>query len=415
MENYFTDLYAKNIGFFEELKVSFNPTFNLIVGPNSSGKTSLLKCIALSLNPREASKIRYGDSSMVWVDSLLGSTKYRIGLGEGWVMDQGEYRNAKISSWKEPPSAPGIVSITASGLDRKDINVAPLLLGAYRRIEYVRIEGMKREPNISQQRQQYRNSSFTNLEGGTLPNVKQWMINRYFEIEKDWAKIYKDNWTWIMQNLRKICPTNIKLDFKEIKRDLEPVFTFNGSECYLEEISAGFQAILSLIFEIVEWIEGTNEENEAYIPDATGVVIIDELDVHLHPEWQLTIRSALRTVFPKLQFIVTTHSPHLIATVEPGELIILPGTREVDVRPTDQTYSGWNTDQILEDVMGVKSLENKLYATALNEALDQVEKRDINALKISIEKLQSIVHPSNTILEVLQIKLAQLELGDRND
>ena len=286
-------------------------------------------------------------------------------------------------------------------------------------IEYVRIEGMKREPNISQQRQQYRNSSFTNLEGGTLPNVKQWMINRYFEIEKDWAKIYKDNWTWIMQNLRKICPTNIKLDFKEIKRDLEPVFTFNGSECYLEEISAGFQAILSLIFEIVEWIEGTNEENEAYIPDATGVVIIDELDVHLHPEWQLTIRSALRTVFPKLQFIVTTHSPHLIATVEPGELIILPGTREVDVRPTDQTYSGWNTDQIkmqiLEDVMGVKSLENKLYATALNEALDQVEKRDINALKISIEKLQSIVHPSNTILEVLQIKLAQLELGDRND
>lgn len=65
--------------------------------------------------------------------------------------------------------------------------------------------------------------------------------------------------------------------------------------------------------------------------------------------------------------------------------------------------------------MGVKSLENKLYTTALNEALDQVEKRDINALKISIEKLQSIVHPSNTILEVLQIKLAQLELGDRND
>ena len=170
-----------------------------------------------------------------------------------------------------------------------------------------------------------------------------------------------------------------------------------------------------MIFEIVEWIEGTNEENEAYIPDATGIVIIDELDVHLHPEWQLTIRSALRTVFPKLQFIVTTHSPHLIATVEPGELIILPGTREVDVRPTDQTYSGWNTDQILEDVMGVKSLENKLYTTALNEALDQVEKRDINALKISIEKLQSIVHPSNTILEVLQIKLAQLELGDRND
>ncbi|MGR6008126.1 AAA family ATPase, partial [Bacillus cereus] len=46
--------------------------------------------------------------------------------------------------------------------------------------------------------------------------------------------------------------------------------------------------------------------------EAIGTVIIDELDVHLHPEWQLTISDSLRRMFPKLQFIITTHSPTLL-------------------------------------------------------------------------------------------------------
>ena len=195
------------------------------------------------------------------------------------------------------------------------------------------------------------------------------------------------------------------------------MFTFNGMlDCYLEEVSAGFQALLSLVFAIVEWIEGTNVEDNAYIPNATGTVIIDELDVHLHPEWQLTIRNSLRTVFPKLQFIATTHSPHLIASAQSGELIMLPKlSRYVSIEPTAQTYAGWSTDEILEDVMGVKSLENKSYSKILNEALDCVENGKIAQLDQAIEKLRAIVHPSNTILHVLQVKLAELKLENEYD
>lgn len=416
MESYFTDLYAKNIGFFEELKVSFHPSFNLIVGPNSSGKTSLLKCMALALSPLDSPKMRYRDPSMVWVDAVLGVEKYRIGLGKGWVARGTEYRSAQTHSYVKPPAEPGAASVTTADLNSQDIRIAPLFLGAYRRIEYRQISGMKRESVASQNRKKYRESGFASIEGGALPDIKQWMINRYFEMDKGWAKIYRDNWDWIMgENLAKICPSNARLAFKEIRQDLEPVFSFDRGECYLEELSAGFQAILSLIFAIVEWIEGTNEGEEAYIPNAGGTVIIDELDVHLHPEWQLTVRSALRTVFPGLQFIVTTHSPHLIASAEAGELIVLPGARQADVRPREQTYGGWNTDQILEEVMGVRSLENKLHTAALNEALDRVERRDAEGLRASIRQLRAIVHPSDTILEVLQIKLAQLELEGGDD
>ena len=194
------------------------------------------------------------------------------------------------------------------------------------------------------------------------------------------------------------------------------MFTLQNIDCYLEEVSAGFQSVLSLVFAIVEWIEGTNDEQYAYIPEATGTVIIDELDVHLHPEWQLTIRKSLATLFPNLQFIITTHSPHLITSAEAGELIVLPElSRRVCVAPTAQKYSGWNTDEVLEEIMGVSNLENKEYLILLNQAMDYVETRDIDALKEAIIKLKDIVHPSNTILHVLKVKLAQLELGDEND
>ena len=256
----------------------------------------------------------------------------------------------------------------------------------------------------------------SSIVGGALPDVKQWMINRYFEIDKDWAAVYRRNWNWVIEHLDNLCPTNCKLEFASIKRDLEPIFTLNGIECYLEEVSAGFQAALSLVFAIVEWIESTNEEDSAYIPEATGTVVIDELDVHLHPEWQLTIRKSLQNLFPNLQFIITTHSPHLISTAEAGELIILPELRrEIDVEPTKQKFSGWNTDEILEEIMGVTSLENKEYAILLNQAMDCVEKKDVIALQESIERLEKVVHPSNSILQIMKVKLAQLELREEHD
>lgn len=414
MAKYIESIYARNIGKYKQAKVLFNPRFNFLVGANGCGKTTLLKYIAIILNPNRANVFRYGDEATVWVDYNNEGEKIRIGLGEGWVEKGTNYRKAAVRVWKAARKDESVVATyTFNDLEKNHVEFAPLILGAYRRIQYQELEGMKKEALPVQKRQDYREKGLASLEGGYLPNVKQWMINRYFEIEKDWAYNYKRNWEWIVGNLNIISPYGNNFSFKEIKKDLEPIFILNGEECYLEELSAGFQAVLSLIFAIVEWIESINEEDNILVQQAEGTVFIDELDVHLHPEWQLMIRDMLDKVFPKLQFVFTTHSPHLIASAKAGEIIKLPsGEDTIEIQASDKSYSGWSTDEILEDVMEVKNLENKEYNIALKKTMEYIVNRDIENIEKSIEKLEQIVHPNNTIVNQMKIKLAELMLEE---
>ena len=145
MESYITHLHAQNTGVFEKLDIFFNKGFNFIVGPNGCGKTSILKCIALCLNPSDSKVFRYGDNAAVWFDAIHGDENYRVGLGEGWVSNIDAYRESRHQSWTQPPAQDGLVSISVHDLEQKDINISPLILGAYRRIEYRKIEGMHRE------------------------------------------------------------------------------------------------------------------------------------------------------------------------------------------------------------------------------------------------------------------------------
>lgn len=405
-------LHVENIGLFNKLDIEFNSGFNFISGPNASGKTSILRNISLALSHVSINQFRYRDGAEVWIefnDNL--DTVKRLGFGKDWMSNPDQYQGASLKSWNAPEKREGIESLSPHGLENNGISFAPLFISAFRKISYVKIQGMTQENTMVEQIKKYRNQSSTRLNGTDMPNVKQWLINRYFQIEKEWAINEKQNWIWLLENIEQLGPSDSNFNFIEIRRDLEPIFSIKGNQCYLEELSAGYQAILSIIFCIFDWVEGTNKGDEMLVKNAKGSVLIDELDAHLHPEWQLTIRDSFERIFPNLQFIITTHSPHLIATAKQNELLIIPEHNgELKLQPSLKTYSGWNTDQILEDLMGVRSLTNKTYSELIEKSLDFVEKNDIEALKASIDDLKKVSHSDDTIVSSFEIKLATLKL-----
>jgi predicted ATPase len=102
-----------------------------------------------------------------------------------------------------------------------------------------------------------------------------------------------------------------------------------GVTVAVEQLSDGFRSILSLTFELIRQLSLTFAELPIFDPDFThispaGVILIDEIDAHLHPEWQRQIGFWLTEHFPRMQFIVTTHSPLVCQAASRGSIWRLP-------------------------------------------------------------------------------------------
>jgi hypothetical protein len=104
----------------------------------------------------------------------------------------------------------------------------------------------------------------------------------------------------------------------------------NGCQIPVEDLSDGYRSILSMTFELIRQMARTYGQDKIFDPKdptkviAPGVVLIDEVDAHLHPTWQRKIGLWFRQHFPRLQFIVTTHSPLVCQAADVGTVYRLP-------------------------------------------------------------------------------------------
>ncbi|MGK7244616.1 AAA family ATPase [Buttiauxella agrestis] len=295
---------------------------------------------------------------------------------------------------------------------KDNLVLPPLVIGAQRKINYKSVSGVTREDDSQQSRKIYCDNALRFLYNNDSRDVKQWLINRYFIIDKAWAIEEKLNWEHLLRSLPAIGPFDSDFRYIDTERDLEPVFSIYGKKCFLEELSSGFQAVLYIIIAVFEWIEACLPVGERDVRKACGTVLIDELDNHLHPEWQFTVRQGLAKIFPEIQFIITTHSPHLLASAKENEIILLPSSypeEKYDFEPSDKAYSGWSTDLILTELMGVVSLDNKDYEILVKACYDNIKNNNLDKLKINYAHLESICHPGDEILIILKTRIAGME------
>ena len=119
----------------------------------------------------------------------------------------------------------------------------------------------------------------------------------------------------------------------------------------MDEMSDGYKNTLSMIGDIAYRMAVLNPTlGDQVLEKTPGVVLIDEIDLHLHPQWQQTILSDLHAIFPEIQFIVSSHAPAVINSV-PREQIRILDHGEIYM-PAAQTY-GRDANSILREVMNV--------------------------------------------------------------
>ncbi|MBI5562444.1 MAG: AAA family ATPase [Deltaproteobacteria bacterium] len=89
--------------------------------------------------------------------------------------------------------------------------------------------------------------------------------------------------------------------------------------------------------------------------ETPGIVLMDEVDMHLHPEWQQTVIAPLRNAFPQIQFIVTTHSPQVLSTVRKENIRLLSADGTVEELSDDAGTYGAESPRVLQEIFGVDS------------------------------------------------------------
>jgi predicted ATP-binding protein involved in virulence len=125
----------------------------------------------------------------------------------------------------------------------------------------------------------------------------------------------------------------------------------NGKQIYLDQLSSGEKTLLCLVANLAYRLALANPNSENPLINGTGIVIIDEIDLHLHPKWQQKVLPKLLSIFPKCQFIVSTHSPLVLANVS-KECVRFLKDKALQVSPYTK---GRDVNSITEDVFGVQT------------------------------------------------------------
>ena len=125
---------------------------------------------------------------------------------------------------------------------------------------------------------------------------------------------------------------------------MDIAYVENGTLQPIGILSAGYQSLLWMVMDLAFRLALLNPEMKDP-NEATGIVIIDEIDMHLHPRWQWNVVNAFRKTFPGVQLIIATHAPIIIASCKQANLILL---RELgEVRYLEDAYA-YSINDVLE-------------------------------------------------------------------
>lgn len=178
-------------------------------------------------------------------------------------------------------------------------------------------------------------------------------------------------------------------DLKVKRNPLRMIVKKGNKEIRVDQLSDGEKCTLALLGDLARRIAIANRGTDNPL-EGEGIVLIDEIELHMHPSWQRKILKVLRTIFPNIQFIITTHSPQVLGEADDSYNIFLLDTEEDRndiVRLT--RLDGYDSNFILEKYMGTssKNMETRKLISSINEAILQ---KDYDLAEKQLDELRNI-------------------------
>ena len=377
-------LEIENFKLFDKKEFHFDPHFNLVIGENGSGKTSLLRAVAVALGGwahayiKDKNNLRpIADDEIreIQVDNRFDKTKQTsiMATGKADIVDRFGWQKTGSAIWtrkrveeREDTLLSGEIQYgnhnpTYYFLDFNILgsDILRYIENGYFNLPLIafyecdRLWLAKNELNIeSAAKAKYsRFDPYVDCfhTGADHRAVGEWLLKH------ELASIQQGKETPILQSIRNAAKaalegcTGLKFDFEQGRVMVE--FEDEHTTPF-EHLSDGQRTMLGLFCDLARRAAILNPHLGGNASAETaGVVLIDELDLHLHPKWQRRIIEDLRKTFPNIQFICTTHSPFLIQSLRSGEELIM-----LDGQPTAQ-LANKSIEEIAQGIMGVSHPE----------------------------------------------------------
>lgn len=383
------------IGGIRHLELKFIPGVNVICGANGVGKTTVLDIIADAFLPAiVATRLKRN------AQCTEGKYTIQIDVGDGRTpapKQKTEIRREFRPANEKPGRGDwGFYSRKLLHFD------------TYRDIPYFKLNAV----GPDQARKDYDTGKMA-VEGIRADDIKNWFVNRFLFLDKDSLTHEQISNFHLAEKSFGILDHTVT--FKTVMASSFDIIlsTANGN-IYFEYLSSGYKSCIYIILGIIKEIEYRTATAPIAAKDFDGVVLIDEIDLHLHPTWQAGLIHTLKAVFPRAQFILTTHSPSVLQTLNSNEIIVL-GCNEAgepclkELQLGQYGLQGWTLEEILKYVMDMPATTSNMYQETLKRFDDAMNREDQEAILQEYNVLKEMLHPNNPLRKLLALQVVEWE------
>ena len=388
--------------------------WTVILGNNNTGKTTILHCIS-GLEAKELDEQEQQQHGFLSIVQGMKSGWFALNQGfnvsseivflkKGYYLSNSESDLFTTYGDRTVPLLQGMWEYSFTTYSLGNIDSESLQIIAYGTNRGI----SKSQITISEYSSSRQSSLISNTE---LDNIEEWILQLVLSGNPKALEI--------LNRVKLILTGGLLPDVKGFKITHKSkgatfenyvLFMTDFGDVRLRDLGYGYQSMMAWVLDLVRRMVERYPDSKSPLEEA-AIVLVDEIDLHLHPEWQRKIIAHLTKYFPNTQFIVTAHSPLIVQSSDNINVVILrkEGDHTIIEQPKIRNFRGWTVEEILSDLMDLDGKTmSETYLNWINEFTEGIENDDFEKTKNAYKELDKILHPRSELRKLFRLEMTSL-------